>query len=155
MNKSPGCFDSSFQAVCIDWSGVSHLHAYNTTERAYTNSIVIEPEGSTFGRVESSGEKWNQHLHKVCQQNEGWNRLKYPDGCFNLDLGKQSEPTAADDMGTKCHSPWKSPTRLQPAWILCHKYLLSSLNPDKTVHSLRSSPKFLNIFSLKIISKML
>ncbi len=41
--------------------------------------MVIEPAFGTFGSVDSPPVKWNQHLHKACQQMEAWSALKCPD----------------------------------------------------------------------------
>ncbi len=43
--------------------------------------MVIEPAFGTFGsvgRLPSPAGKWNQHLHKACQQKEAWSALKFP-----------------------------------------------------------------------------
>ncbi len=41
--------------------------------------MVIEPAFGSFGSVGSPAVKWNQHLHKACQQKEAWSALKCPD----------------------------------------------------------------------------
>ncbi len=91
-NGSPGCFDSGLQVICIVGSGVSHLPLDNTRYILYgvqvrrvccpikhSNTMVIEPAFGTFGSVGSPAVKWNQHLHKACQQMEAWSALKCPD----------------------------------------------------------------------------
>ncbi len=46
--------------------------------------------------------KWNQHLHKACQQKEAWSALKCPGRWLRwLDFRKHSEPTPADDMAAQ------------------------------------------------------
>ncbi len=58
-NRSPGCFDSGLQAICIVGSGVSHLPLDNTPQIIYqvcwsikhSNTMDIEPAFGTFGSV--------------------------------------------------------------------------------------------------------
>ncbi len=54
------------------------------------------------GQVPSPAGKWNQHLHKACQQKEAWSALKFPGRwlCW-LDSRKHSGPTPADDMAAQ------------------------------------------------------
>ncbi len=40
--------------------------------------MAIEPAFGTFGSVG----RWNQHLHKACQQKEAWSALKFPGRCL-------------------------------------------------------------------------
>ncbi len=71
--------------------------------------------------------KWNQHLHKACQQKEAWSALKSPGRWLRwLWTSENTRLTPANDMAaqiiTDCgNSHWTSRT-----WILC----LSSLPPD-------------------------
>ncbi len=91
---SPGFFDSGLQLIWIVGSGVSHLPLDNTPYILYgvqvrgvcwpikhTNTMAIKPAFGTFGsvgRCQVLLEKWNQHLHKACQQKEAWSALKFP-----------------------------------------------------------------------------
>ncbi len=54
--------------------------------------MVIGPAFRTFGSVGSCQVKWNQHLHKACQQKEAWSALK-----LTVNFRKHSGPTPADD----------------------------------------------------------
>ncbi len=45
--------------------------------------------------------KWNQHLHKACQQKEAWSALKFPGRWLRVDFRKHSGPTPADDMAAQ------------------------------------------------------
>ncbi len=45
----------------------------------HRNTMVIEPAfWNLFRQVPSPAGKWNQHLHKACQQKEAWSALKFP-----------------------------------------------------------------------------
>ncbi len=57
------------------------------------------------GQEPSPAGKWNQHLHKACQQKEAWRALKFPGRwlCW-LDFRKDSGPTPADDMAAQIFS---------------------------------------------------
>ncbi len=45
----------------------------------HRNTMVIEPAfWNLFRQVPSPARKWNQHLHKACQQKEAWSALKFP-----------------------------------------------------------------------------
>ncbi len=47
----------------------------------HSNTMVVEPAFGTFGSVgrwPSPAGKWNQHLHKACQQKEAWSAQKFP-----------------------------------------------------------------------------
>ncbi len=71
-NESPGCFDSGLQFICIVGSGVSHLPLDNTPSILYRVQVR-----RVCGKVPSPARKWNQHLHKACQQKEA-STLKFP-----------------------------------------------------------------------------
>ncbi len=47
--------------------------------------------------------KWNQHLHKACQQKEAWSALKFPGRWLQLTLylWKHSGPTPADNTAAQ------------------------------------------------------
>ncbi len=90
---SPGFFDSGLQVICIVGSGVSHLPLDNTHrfsmgfrsgEFAGQSSTVTPWSLNQLwylwqcGQVPSPAGKWNQHLHKACQQKEAWSALKFP-----------------------------------------------------------------------------
>ncbi len=83
--------------------------------------------------------KWNQHLHKACQQKEAWRALKCPGRwlCW-LDFRKHSGPTPADDMAAQIITDWKLHTGLQATWILC----LSTLPPDSGTFISKWNAKF-------------
>ncbi len=93
-NGSPGCFDSGLQVICIVGSGVSLLPLDNTPDSLWGSgqaSLLANQaqwhhgHWTTFwylwqcGQVPSPAGKWNQHLHKACQQREAWSALKFPD----------------------------------------------------------------------------
>ncbi len=90
---SPGFFDSGLQVICIVGSGVSHLPLDNTHRFSMGfrsgefagQSSTVTPWSLTsswylwqWGQVPSPAGKWNQHLHKACQQKEVWSALKFP-----------------------------------------------------------------------------
>ncbi len=90
---SPGFFDSGLQLICIVGSGVSHLPLDNTrrfsmgfrsgefagqssTVTPWSLNQLLVP--LAVWAVPSPAGKWNQHLHKACQQKEAWSALKFP-----------------------------------------------------------------------------
>ncbi len=92
-NGSTGCFDSGLQVICIVGSGVFHLPLDNTPLWGFSmgfRSGEFAGQSSTVtpwslnqpwylwqrGQVPSPAGKWNQHLHKACQQEEAWSALK-------------------------------------------------------------------------------
>ncbi len=118
-------------------SGISHFSLDNTHRfsgvqvRRVCNTMVIEP-GFWYlwqcGQVPSPVGKWNQHLHKACQQKEAWSALKFP-GRWLRWLWT-SDNTVDQHQQMTCspnhHWLWKLHTGLQATWILC----LSTLPPD-------------------------
>ncbi len=72
--------------------------------------------------------KWNQHLHKACQQKEAWSALNLPGRCW-VDCGLQKTPwtkTSRWHGSPNHHWLWKLYTGLQATWIMC----LLTLPPD-------------------------
>jgi len=72
----------------------------------HINTMVIEPAFGTFGSVvPSPSGKWNQHLHKACQQKEAWSAFIFwifPGRWLHwLDFRKHNGPTPADDMAAQ------------------------------------------------------
>ncbi len=75
-------------------SGVSHLRLgslppwFMSGEFAGQSSTVTHGHWTSFwyrwqcGQVPSPAGKWNQHLHKACQQKEAWSALKSPGRCL-------------------------------------------------------------------------
>ncbi len=54
------------------------------------------------GQVSSPAGKWNQHLHKACQQKEAWSALKCPGRWLRwLWTSENTRPTPADDMAAQ------------------------------------------------------
>ncbi len=83
--KSPGCFDSGLQVICMV-------------------TMVIETSFWYLwqcGQVPSPAGKLNQHLHKACQQKEAWSALKFSGRWMTVDFRKHSGPTPADDMAAQ------------------------------------------------------
>ncbi len=75
----------------------------------------------------SPARKWNQHLHKACQQKEAWSALKFPGRWLHwLWLQKTQWTNTSRWHGSPNHWLWKLHTGLQATWILC----LSTLPPD-------------------------
>ncbi len=85
--------------------------------------------------------KWNQHLHKACQQKEAWSALK-----LKVDFRKHSGPTPADDMAaqiiTKCgnftldfkqHGFCASPLFLQTLGAWFPNEMLHLLSSEKSL----------------------
>ncbi len=90
--------------------------------------MVIEPAFGTCGQVPSPAGKWNQHLHKACQQKNTWSALKCSGRCC-VDCGLQKTQwinTSRRHGSPNHHWLWKLHTGLQSTWILC----LSSRPPD-------------------------
>ncbi len=90
-NGSPGWFDSGLQVICIVGSGISHHLLDNTPYILYGVQVrwvflANQAHGhwTSFwylwqcGQVPSPAGKWNQHLHKACQQKEASSALKFP-----------------------------------------------------------------------------
>ncbi len=129
---SPGFFDSGLQVICIVGSGVSHLlltiphrfsMGFRSGEFAGQSSTVTPWSLNQLwylwqcGQVPSPAGKWNQHLHKACQQKEAWSALKFPGRWLRWLWTSEN---------TVDHWLWKLHTGLQATWILC----LSYLSPD-------------------------
>ncbi len=80
------------------------------------------------GQVPSPAGKWNQHLHKACQQKEAWSALEFPGRWLRwlwtsentVDQHQQMTWQPKSSLTVKLH------TGLQATWILC----LSTLPPD-------------------------
>ncbi len=72
--------------------------------------------------------KWNQHLHKACQQKEAWSALNVlVDGCIDCGLQKTQWTNTSRCHGSPNHHwLWKLHTGPQATWIMC----LSTLPPD-------------------------
>ncbi len=68
----------------------------------HINTMVIEPAFGTFGRCQVLLEKWNQHLHKACQQKEAWkcSKMSWYMAALTVDFRKHSGPTP-DDMAAQ------------------------------------------------------
>ncbi len=104
--------------------------------------MVIEPAFGTVGSVQvpSPAWKWNQHLHKACQQKEAWSALKCSVRCLcwlwtsentadqHQQMTRQPKPSLTVET-----SHWTSRT-----WILC----LSSLPPDSGTLIYKLNAKF-------------
>ncbi len=83
--------------------------------------------------------KWNQHLHKACQQKEAWSALKCPGSCVDCGLQKTQRTNTSRWHGSPNHHwLWKLHTGLQVTWILC----LSSLPPDSGILIYKLNAKF-------------
>ncbi len=69
----------------------------------HINTMVIEPAFGTFGRCQVLLEKWNQHLHKACQQKEAWkcSKMSWYMAALTVDFRKHSGPTPEDDMAAQ------------------------------------------------------
>ncbi len=98
-NGSPGCFDSGLQVICIVGSGVSHLPleprysmGFRSGEFAGQSSAVtpwsLDQLLVPLAVWASHAGKWNQHLHKACQQMEAWSALKCPGRWVDCGLQK-------------------------------------------------------------------
>ncbi len=77
----------------------------------HSNTMVIEPAFGTFGsvgRCQVLLEKWNQHLHKACQQKEAWkcSKMSWYMAALTVDFRKHSGPTPADDMAAQIITDW-------------------------------------------------
>ncbi len=118
-------------AFCIVGSGVSRLDSLGFRSGEFTgqSSTVTHDHWTSFwylwqcGQVPSPAGKWNQHLHKACQQKEAWSagrRLRW------LDFRKHKTNTSRWHGTPNHHRLWKLHTGLQATWILC----FSSLPPD-------------------------
>ncbi len=72
--------------------------------------------------------KWNQHLHKACQQKEAWSALKFPGRWLRWLWTQKTQWTNTSRWhgSPNHHWLWKLHTGLQATWILC----LSTLPPD-------------------------
>ncbi len=74
-NGSPGCFDSGLQ--------VRFSMGFRSGEFAGQSSTVTPGSLNQLwylwqcGQVPSPAGKWNQHLHKACQQKEAWGALRF------------------------------------------------------------------------------
>ncbi len=93
-NEAQVALIAAFRSSALLGSGVSHLLLVNTPKIIYlvqvrrvcwaikhSNTIDIETALVTFGSVGrcwSPAGKWNQHLHKACQQKEAWSALTFP-----------------------------------------------------------------------------
>ncbi len=78
--------------------------------------------------------KWNQHLHKACQQKEAWkcSKISWYDCCIDCGLQKRQWTNTSRWHGSPNHHwLWKLHTGLQATWILC----LSTLPPDSNLLS--------------------
>ncbi len=80
------------------------------------------------GQVPSPAGKWNQHLHKACQQKEAWSALKFPGRWLRWLWTQKTQWTNTSrwHCSPNHHWLWKLHTGLQATWILC----LSTLPPD-------------------------
>ncbi len=80
------------------------------------------------GQVPSPAGKWNQHLHKACQQKEAWSALKFPGRWLRWLWTSENTVDQHQQMTSSPnhHWLWKLHTGLQATWILC----LSTLPPD-------------------------
>ncbi len=91
--------------------------------------MVIEPAFGTFGSVgRCPAGKWNQHLHKACQQKEAWSALQFPGRWLRWLWTQKTQWTNTSRWhgSPNHHWLWKLHTALQATWILC----LSTLPPD-------------------------
>ncbi len=80
------------------------------------------------GQVPSPAGKWNQHLHKACQQKEAWSALKCPGRCC-IDCGLQKTQwtnTSRWHGSPNHHWLWKLHTGPQATWAMS----FSTLPPD-------------------------
>ncbi len=72
-------------SALVDWKQSQILYGAQVWRVCWpikhSSTMVIEPAFGTFGsvgRCQVLLEKWNQHLHKACQQKEAWSALKFP-----------------------------------------------------------------------------
>ncbi len=92
-NGSPGCLDSGLQVICVVGSGVSSSSwqypidsLWGLDQASLLTNQAQQHHGhwTSFwylwqcGQVPSPAGKWNQHLHKACQEKEAWSALKFP-----------------------------------------------------------------------------
>ncbi len=80
------------------------------------------------GQVPSPAGKWNQHLHKACQQKEAWSALKFPGRWLRWLWTQKTQWTNTSRWhgSPNHHWLWKLHSGLQATWIMC----LSTLPPD-------------------------
>ncbi len=87
-NGSPGCFDSrssAFWVWCLSssswqypidslWVRSGEFAGQSSTVTPWSLNQLLVP----LEVWESAAGKWNQHLHKACQQKEAWSAPKFP-----------------------------------------------------------------------------
>ncbi len=83
-----GCLSSSSWQYLIDslWgSGQASLAGQSSTVTPWSLNQLLVPLAVWAGA--KSCWKWNQHLHKACQQKEAWGALRFVvDGCVDCGL---------------------------------------------------------------------
>ncbi len=109
------CNEAQVALIASEHSG--HLHCWVWCLSSGFRSGVFAGQSSTVthghwtsfwylwqcGQVPIPAGKWNQHLHKACQQKEAWSALIFPGRwlALTVDFRTHSGPTPADDMAAQ------------------------------------------------------